>query len=380
MGYGRRGALVALGLLLVLASPALCQSTEGAEVPSLYFPGHGFMITGYGGASYQATFADGTTPNDFKATLNPVLLWQIGDQFLFESEIEFGLEEGQTETELEYAQIDYSLNDNLKLVAGKFLLPFNIFGERMHPTWINGFVSFPAIYGGHHGGSGPAPPLIPVLNDVGVQARSTFNVGRFGYLTAAAFVSQGPALEEPGADEEPTEPHAHEIPEVVWGTNFEDNNQDKMIGGRVGVGVAPYFEVNLSALTAAYDPEGDLRFSAYGLHGEGRYRDFELHGEWIHTDQDVPDEDTGEVNVLGRDGYWAQLSYRIRKWEPEVRWSQIFESDLEEETATPGGRQLALGVAYWLQPSLAVKAEYLINDEETEVDNDRLAVQWAFGF
>lgn len=404
------------GLLLVLPVAAQGQSQGGDDDGAPFFPRHGFLVTGYGSAGYRATLAAGSTPNDFKASLAPVFLWQISDRFLFEGELEFRLEEGVTEAELEYAQIDYSLTDNVKLVAGKFLLPFNVFTERMHPTWINSFVSPPPVYGGHHGGAGPAEALLPVLSDVGFQARSTFNLGRFGYLTASGFVTQGPRIEaeeggghgseeagtaasfrsfrSPGARLAPDpatrrasaavssseEEHGHHVPEVVFGTNFEDNNEDKMVGGRIGGGIAPYFEVDVSAMTGEYDDAGDLRLTSYGAHAEGRYAGFELHGEWIRTEQQVADEETGEISTLTRDGYWAQLSYRYRKWEPQVRWGQLFEGDLHGETVKEDGEQLALGLAYWLEPSLGLKAEYLINYEDADLANNRLALQWAFGF
>jgi hypothetical protein len=373
------------GVLLVLPVVAQGQTSSGDD-GAPFFPRHGFLVTGYGSAGYRATLADGSTPNNFRASLAPVLLWQISDRFLFEGELEFALEEGVTETELEYAQIDYSLTNNVKLVAGKFLLPFNVFTERMHPTWINSFVSPPPVYGGHHGGAGPAEALLPVLSDVGVQARGTFNLGSFGYLTASGFVTQGPRVEpEEDHAEEAEEPpveeeHGHHVPEVAFGTNFEDNNEDKMIGGRVGAGIAPYFEVDVSAMTGEYDDAGEQRLTSYGAHLEGRHAGFELHGEWIRIEQEVADEETGEVDTLGRDGYWIQLSYRYRKWEPQVRWGQLFEGDLHGETVEESGEQLALGVAYWMEPSLGVKAEYLVNYEDAGIDNDRLALQWAFGF
>lgn len=407
--------LLLSGLLLAFPIVAQGQSQAGDDDGTSFFPRHGFLVTGYGSAGFRATLAEGATPNNFKASLAPVFLWQISDQFLFEGELEFELEEGVTETELEYAQIDYSLTNNVKLVAGKFLLPFNVFTERMHPTWINSFVSPPPVYGGHHGGAGPADPLLPVLSDVGVQARGTFNLGRFGYLTASGFVTQGPGVEAEEEEEEgghaasfrgrpgswgselshraatspsasseeghgSEEDHGPHVPEVVLGSNFDDNNEDKMVGGRLGGGIAPYFEVNVSAMTGEYDDAGDLRLTAYGAHLEGRYAGFVLHGEWIRTEQQVREEETGEVETLGRDGYWAQLSYRHQKWEPEVRWGQLFEGDLHGETVVDDGEQLALGLAYWLEPSLGLKAEYLINYEDADVDNNRLALQWAFGF
>lgn len=406
--FARRHQIL-VGLTAALLLFALPSATWGQEAPSgeasQFFPRHGFVLTGYGAAGYSMVFEENAQPNNFSALVAPVLLFQISDRFLFESELEFELEEGVTMTRLEYAQVDLSLSNNLTFVGGKFLLPFNTFTERYHPTWINQFVSMPPLYGGHHGGTGPASSLLPVLSDVGAQLRGSFRIGQFGFLTASAFISQGPSPEA-GHDEEEEESteeggHNHSTVKnttllngdddhhgaaaptsVVHGATFTDNNEDKMFGGRVGFGLAPYFEVNLSGMTAAYDSSGNQRFSALGAHVEGRYSGFTVHGEWIQTIQEVGADAVREGDdTLSRSGYWLQSSYRHRKWEPLIRWSQIFDGNLGDEIVFPGGDQLGLGLNYWIEPSLFVKAEYLINLEDGgEATSNQLALQLAFGF
>lgn len=402
----RIGVLVGLlvGLLLPPLPAGAQDQGEASEDAEQFFPRHGSLLTGYGAAGYSTVFEEESQPNDFSALIAPVMLFQISDRFLFESELEFELEEGVTRARLEYAQVDLSLTNNLTLVGGKFLLPFLAFTERYHPTWINPFVSMPPVYGGHHGGTGPTQALLPVLSDVGAQLRGSFPIGRFGFLTASVFVSQGPRTERGHAEEEGhgdgEEDHhgsgAASVPlngedghhgtdsprSIVHGTTFTDNNQDKMIGGRVGFGLAPYFEVDLSGMTGAYDAAGDRRFSALGAHLEGRYESLTLHSELMWTLQEVRHEAEREGDdTLARTGYWLQASYRQGKWEPLVRWSQVFDGGLGDETLFPGGRQLAVGLDYWIEPSLFVKAEYLVNFEDgSEVKNNRLALQLAFGF
>lgn len=402
--YASRDQIL-VGLITALLLFALPRAASGQEAPSgqatQFFPRHGFVLTGYGAAGYSTVFAEDAQPNNFSALVAPVMLFQISDRFLFESEFEFELEEGVTRTRLEYAQVDLSLSNNLTFVGGKFLLPFNTFTERYHPTWINRFVSMPPLYGGHHGGSGPANSLLPVLSDVGAQLRGSFRLGQFGFLTASAFISQGPSPEAGHEEEEEsTEEGGHAQnttlrngddghhdeaaapASVAHGATFVDNNEDKMVGGRVGFGLAPYFEVNLSGMTAAYDSTGSQRYSALGAHVEGRYNAVTLHGEWTQTIQEVGAEAVREGDdTLSRSGYWLQGSYRYRKWEPLLRWSQIFDGNLGDEVIFPGGDQLALGLNYWIESSLFVKAEYLVNlGDGHEATSDQLALQLAFGF
>ena len=104
-----------------------------------------FVLAGYGSATYDAFTVDEFT-NNFSASVSPVLLFSMGEDILFETELEFGLSGEVTSTSLEYAQIDYLGFDRVQIIAGKFLLPFGLFSERLHPTWINKMPSAPLLY------------------------------------------------------------------------------------------------------------------------------------------------------------------------------------------------------------------------------------------
>ena len=346
------------------------------------------LVTGYGSAGFEATRAKDSIPNDSAFGFSPIFLVQPSARLLFEAEVAVGFGDGRTSTALEYADVIYTVSDNLKVVAGKFLVPFNAFSERFHPGWINKFVSSPPLYGGHHGGGAPADSLLPVLSDVGVQVRASFDVGDRGFITAVGYFTQGPRLE--GHAEEASEhheevgthaeAHAHgEIAEVLLGS-FQDNNTDKLIGGRIGFGVAPFIEANFSAMTGAYDDNGDLRFAAYGVDLAGRYRHVEYQGEWIRTSQEFRFEDLGNIGALARSGYYWQVGYHIGRWVPLVRGSQLFGARLDHDLIVESGDQLALGLVYLRAASSLIKFEYLVNGEDADVDNDRFAVQWAIGF
>ncbi len=381
------------GLFLLVPQMAVAQGQPQTKSPAqAFFPRQGFLLTGYGGAGYNAVFADGNNPNNFSALFAPIMLFQISDRFLFEGEFEFEIEDGVTATDLEYAQVDVSLNNNFTLIAGKFLLPFSTFSERFHPSWINRLVSFPATYGAHGAAAPPFDPLLPIVKDIGVQLRGAFTTGPFSTITAEVFVTQGPT---PAPEEEPAAaPKAvgadgvDEGPvDLAFGNNSADNNQNKLVGGRVGYSIAPYFEVNVSGMTGAYDDTGDLQFSAMAVHLEARHRQFTVHSEIIQTWQEFLPlaADPGKalanhIETLSRNGYWVQLAYRTGKWQPVVRWSQLFKGKVAGETVVEDGRQLALGIDYWFEPTLALKTEYLINDESVDIANNRLAIQLAFAF
>ncbi len=395
-----RLTLAFLVLAPLAASPVAAQ--EASSQADRFFPRQGFMLAGYGGAGFTAVQGDGETRSNFSTTFAPIMLFQISDRFLFEGEFEFELEEGVSGTTLEYAQVDISLNDNFVLVAGKFLMPFAAFSERFHPTWINRLPSVPAVYGSHGNPAVPADPMLPILSDVGIQLRGAFDLGEFRTITTELFVTQGPSseAETPGEGDDHSaaaktgSPANLELGDLSWGANIPDNNTNKLIGGRVGFGVSPYFEVNVSGMTAKYDAEDELGFDAAAVHVEGRRRGFTVHGELVQTWQDVVGEvheegasekraaaaNEGPVETVSRTGYWAQVGYRHGKVQPVFRFSRLLDGKFDGETIVEGGQQLSFGLDYWFEPSLVLKLEYMVNDETVDVDNNRLAVQLAFGF
>ena len=95
----QRRLLLLIGLVvLVLLGPgrATAQDSPDAE---RFFPRQGFMLSGYGGAGYNAVFADGERPNNFSVIFAPILLYQISDRFLFEGEFEFELDDAKSSTQ-----------------------------------------------------------------------------------------------------------------------------------------------------------------------------------------------------------------------------------------------------------------------------------------
>ena len=100
----------------------------------------GFLLTGYAFAGY--TDSQSST-SSFNAGFNPIFLWRLRDDLIFEGELELELEGNSTNVALEYAQLSYLLNDYVTIGVGKFLNPSNYFIERLHPAWINKLVDKP---------------------------------------------------------------------------------------------------------------------------------------------------------------------------------------------------------------------------------------------
>lgn len=347
-----------------------------------HLPSHTFVVAGYGTAGWR-TVQDGGV-NSFFGSLSPLLLFQFGERLLFEAELEFEIEDGVTQTGLEYAQVDYFLNDNLTLVAGKFLVPFGVFGERLHPTWINRSATNPPIYG--HA-QGIHQPLLPIMADFGAMLRGSWALGGGRSLIASAFVTQGP-FAEAGHDEAEAEPAETMQPvaprlEFAFGEETTDLSDDKMVGGRIGWVAAPAFEVDVSGMTGEYNEHG-ARLDALNLSAEVRAAGAELRGELVGVWYDVEAESEGEaieevVRTVRTGGFYVQASRRFGRWEPVLRWTKAFDATGDGLISTDGYRQFSLGLDYWLSPSIAIMAGYEINDAN-EAAPDRFVIHWSFGF
>jgi len=326
-----------------------------------------FAMAGYGDVSYIS--ADGG--NDaFASRFIPIFLYQVNDKIHIESELEFGIgEDGETETELEYADLHYYLTDSTVITAGKFLLPFGQFGPNLHPSWINRLPSMPGIYGGH-GGNGTMTPLLPLLSDVGVSASQTINLGGESRLFIDAYMVNGPK-----DDFEDGELHGAEFE-----PSNSDNNDSKALGGRIAYAWLPRLEVGASFYQGAYDPGGNLDFMATGIDFNYIAGFYTVRGEYIKTEMDKQEVPADPVTQEDRNGWYLQGSWQARQLnidslnpvELVLRRSEINKID--------GGERWTVGANYWLSPSTALKLAFEDTSLDSGEDDNRIFTQLAFGF
>lgn len=381
-----------LGLAAALSVTAAAALSGQDAAPS---PTANLVLAGYGSAAWGAQ-TQGEFQNEFSASISPVLLYDFGSDLLFESELEFGLSGELTTTTLEYAQLDYMGFESVVLVAGKFLLPFGVFGERIHPTWINKLPTAPLLYGHAHGGVAEGS-LLPVLSDAGGMFRWAQPVGSRLRLDLSLYVTQGPKLVE---GDEGDDGHVHEslvavpalaesadatpgqvaaassydVPSVGFGVSFADNNKNKMFGGRFGVAIGGTFEAYASAFHARYDPGNFLDYNGFGLSVEWRRGPFEVRSEGVLVQQEF--EATATFERMNQAGYYIQLARRFGGFEPVVRWDQLLDAKVQSEVAKTGRDILSLGVNYWMSPTSPIKLAYEFEQDQS----DRFSLQWAMGF
>lgn len=336
------------------------------------------VLSGYGAISYAAT-PDSDFGNDFTATLSPLLLEQVGDDVLLETELDFELADAETHVHLEHAQIHYLGFERLQVTAGMFHVPFGIW---MHPTWVNRMPTPPLMYQDTHG----APPhdgLLPVLFDVGVMVRATIPLFEGWRTSADVWVTQGPSDEIPvhthGEEDPAEEPPESDAAPLGYGANFEDNNSDKMVGIRLRAVSQGGLTIQGSGFRAKYDAAGDL--GVYGLNlsliwtprwGGGPLFDFR--GEGVLLGEEYLED--AAVETVNSGGYYLQIARRIGALEPVARWSQLPQAIAGAGPLVEERRQLALGLNYWILPSVPLKAAYNVELDGT----DGVFLEWSVGF
>lgn len=373
------------GSFFALERQSLLQEvrSEIRDATEPLLPGfNNFALGGFATLNHQdRQNADST----FGAMIAPILLWKPSDRLFFESEIHIALGETETHLDLGYAHLSYIVNDYLTVGAGKFLLPFGTFQERLHPSWINKLPTAP-LATGLMGESG-----------LGIQARGGTAIGstKINYV---AYYINGPRFQE--------------TRQLAGSLDFNrnvDNNNSKSFGGRFGFLPIPELEIGASLLRGrvgtsgtAYNKVDMLALGAdfsYARQFEAIKGRLDLRGEftWIETDDVVF---TGPFDPFTfdnkRNGWYVQAAYRptlmdvkfgdsieLKNVEFIIRYDQVRRSGPSRFGVDRAGidrNQITLGLDYWIKPNVVLKTAYVFDDAHGDRDQDGFFAQIGIGF
>lgn len=375
-------------LLVILAVLVAVGTTYGQEKSKE----SRFMVRGYASASYINLESEDEhdSGSSFKmGSFAPIFLFKASDKLMFEAELEFGYEDGEMEIILEYANLNYILNDYMTVRAGKFILPFGTFGERLHPSWINKLASMPLGFG--HGAISPQ-------SGVGAELRGAFDF-KGSKLNYAFYATNGPKLKT----------DAHGAGMLEFGRT-SDNNKDKAIGGRLGY--LPFsdssLELGFSFMNAtvgdahtdfedtkanlfAYDFSYVKKINPLGgiIDIKAQYNQSTVDDASYTNYHEEEDEfETLVINDNESTSYYAQLSYKptmssndfIKNLEFVGRMSKV---ETPEVSPEPNNLEsTTFGINYWLSWKSAIKVNYQVIDGiggHGAVDDKIFTIQWVIG-
>lgn len=300
---------------------------------------------------------------------NPVFHYQFKDLILFEGELEMEVEEdGGTEIALEYAAINWFVNDYMTLQAGKFLSPIGHFRQNLHPLWVNKLPTAPSGFG--HDQAAP-------LAELGIQLRGGFQVpiAEYSSVNYAVYVGNGPELELNAAGDE--------IEAVGTEGYTRDLENEKVYGGRLGFLPFPNMEIGVSGAIGEVGLEvGGINeptrdYEVFGADLFARWRKLDLRAEYVYQNVDAQ---ISSIAPEGQDwsAWYTQLSYLFPyNFEGVVRFSDFESSHSDQEQ-----EQWALGINYLFSANAMAKLAYEWNDglEGAPTDDDALYLQLSYGF
>lgn len=309
----------------------------------------GLLLTGY--ADFQADVTNiGSGNSDFffdNHHFNLIGVGQLTENIFANAEIEY--EHSGDEINLEYGYIGYTGIKNLKILAGKFIVPFGRFNKDLHPTWINKMVDRP------HGFKNILPQT---YSDVGLWVSGGAPVGMDGaHITYDAFVVNG-LMGPNGGD-------IRGFRGVDREKRAGGRDDNKAVGGRLGLELPPEgFDIGGSIYFGNYsdDPAEKLDLLLLGADAAFRKNGLEIRGEVVTAQQDTA-EAGGHLTKTG--GY-VQAAYLVtRNFEPVIRFS-----GREMPGSAMDNSRVAFGFTFYPSAGSAVRLDYLINDG---ADNDGIA-------
>ncbi len=262
-----------------------------------------------------------------------------------------------TTMELEEAWVGIRSSDVFHLKLGLYLVPFGIYNAASRP-YQTLFVQTPV----------PVANLYPrSWRDLGVLAQ-----GRYDFFTYSIYLGNG----------------LQEGMELQDSQQFQDNNKNKGVGGRVGFFLSQSFEVGFSSYRGKYDSANTRALSLWDADVSWKTEGFTVLYEYAKADLDNP---AGYSQGEAR-GYYAFLSLTLTDFSPwasyqTMKYADPFHGPGFEPEVSPGAgissslSRWAVGLVYYASPTILFKFEYDFNSSgDSNLKDDVFSAQVAWQF
>ena len=236
-------------------------------------------------------------------------------------------------------------------------------------------------------------PLLPILSDVGIAVQQTFYFSSKQKIFLDLYVTNGASAEAHAEEEvvdehdeeaeEGEDEHAAAFPEVEFEATSGDNNKNKAFGGRIAYAFLPAIEIGASYYTAKYDEDERLDITAQGFDINLIGSHYLIRGEYISTETDGLEEEdeheAADIAVFKRNGWFLQGVFQAGQIWPQLGGTELVVEYAKTNKFAEAKRWVA-GVNYWLDARSVIKFSYEDTDVEVGDDDQRLAVQYSYGF
>jgi hypothetical protein len=254
--------MLTAALLPALPCRIVAQDSQSVENHAGYIP----AISG--GMGYIHNVNGGITT--LEPQINPVLLVPFGSHVLLESRGTFfgfyqrehqtsGSFTGQVFKSVDYAQVNWLANTHVIASAGRYLLPFGLYNERLGPIWIKNLQDAPitASIGTRTSGSGNGFMLRGV-----VAQKPSYSIQYTAYFSALSNIDHLESGRVAGGDASVYLPHAR----LEIGTSYQRFLQDRHINS-----ASTYVSWQPSSVPLDLKVEADFSYNGRGYWLESAY-------------------------------------------------------------------------------------------------------------
>jgi hypothetical protein len=357
-------------------------SSQFARALEGYSGTHQFTLAG--GAAGSFIYDRRTNTNTFALQVEPILLYHVNDWLAFEATIKASFSPGGPGTlgsgasfDMPVATAQIFLNDYMELVTGIFDQPFGDFYETQGPFWVNRMITAPLPFGSE---------ALITPTDLGAQLRGGLQWGKLGQdVDYTAWISNGPSFTL--------------FPQAVVGNlvagvnNISINTHGKAFGGRIRVYPLPVdskfgrLEVGASTYDGKY--QDGMWLNSWGVDFAYHRGDLQTRGEFLETYRQMGKMGFPANTADNRQGWYVQAGYfltgvhpdflgpmlnkYLTRLEPIVRYSGVNQRGIVVDDVlmipalgsngspsifTPHAREVALGLDYWIAPSIVWQTEF----------------------
>ncbi|MDH7600425.1 MAG: hypothetical protein QHH07_12460, partial [Sedimentisphaerales bacterium] len=209
--------------------------------------------------------------------------------------------------------------------------------------------------------------IVPVVwAETGVQLRGQFKPkGLFG-INYAAYVVNG--LEQAAGE-------GGDI-RSMRGNNRDSNDNNKAIGGRIGIRTSCGLDTGISCYRGAYTADGQQYLTIMDLDAEYRQDAWIFRGEYVWACQEVS---TGDLH---KQGFYAEAAYRLnRHLEPVVRYDQAYMDDAFGQIL----KRTTFGLVFYPDPDLHPMFNFrasqsLVHNDGRGNQTHEFVIQCVLGF
>lgn len=272
------------------------------------------------------------------------------------AEIQMEYEYGGNSLSARYAQVDYKFNDLFIIRSGKFLIPAGEYNEYLYPEFISKTVSRAFVN----------REIVPVSwGEVGVQLRGQYKPEEDVLLKPfySVYVVNGlKGINNTGI-------------RGMRGNALDTLSGNLAIGGNIGTQIKDNFNIQFNYYQGDYDIDGKLDLSIFGSSFGFDNKKLSIYGSIQAAKQDI--EINNKISELLKYGFYAQLAYNYKNFEPVLRYDQINLDGLDVDNRD----RVTIGFNYHFYENCVFKANYeIINNEGIDKKDNLFSLQLAVGF